>query len=68
MTSSWRSDTGSLACRWTEFGGNLQPKPLWMREIPEMQSSHLSPITDFAAHSPFGGASWFEPNLPRSAE
>lgn len=68
MTSAWRTDTGFLACRWSEFGGHLQPKPLWMREIPEMQSGHLCPLPDFAAHSPFGGPSWFEPDLPRSAE
>jgi hypothetical protein len=28
-----------------------------------MQGAYLPPVPDFASHSPFGGASWFQPHL-----
>jgi hypothetical protein len=36
-----------------------------MQEAFDIQGSYLEPITDFASHSPFGGAHWFERYTPR---
>jgi len=30
------------------------------QDAPDIQGSYLSPLPDFASHSPFGGPSWFE--------
>jgi hypothetical protein len=61
MKSSWQTDTGTLECRWSEFGQRVQYKAAWMQEASEIQGSYLPPLPDFASHSPFGGATWFFP-------
>jgi hypothetical protein len=38
----------------------VQYNPLWMQETSDIQCSYLPPAPDFASHSPFGGASWFQ--------
>jgi hypothetical protein len=69
MTSSWQTDIGHLACRWSEVGQYVQYNPSWMQETKDMQSGHLPPVPDFASHSPFGGPSWFQLRTPnRSSE
>jgi hypothetical protein len=60
MKSSWQTDTGILACRWFDLGQHAQYESAWMRESSEIQGSYLPPLPDFASHSPFGGASWFD--------
>ena len=60
MKSHWQTESGHLTCRWSEVGQRDQYNPGWMKEASEMQGSYLSPVPDFASHSPFGGASWFE--------
>jgi hypothetical protein len=60
MKSSWQTETGHLACRWSEIGQRAQYKPRWMQESSDMRSGYLPPVPDFASHSPFGGALWFE--------
>jgi hypothetical protein len=67
MRSSWETDTGHLARRWSEFGPLAQSTPEWMRSAGEMKAGYLQPIPDFASHSPFGGAYWFQP-LPAHPE
>jgi hypothetical protein len=59
MRSSWQTETGHLACRWSEAGQRVQYHPGWMQESSDVQSGYLPPIPDFASHSPFGGATWF---------
>jgi len=61
MQLSWLTETGHLACRWSEVGQRVQYNPRWMQETKEIQSGYLPPVTDFASHSPFGGATWFLP-------
>jgi hypothetical protein len=61
MESSWQTETGYLACRWSEVGPRLRYNPHWMQEASKTQSGYVPPITDFASHSPFGGATWFLP-------
>jgi len=60
MTSSWRSEKGHLACRWSgaaeDEGGGYRPQ--WMQGS-DIRGSYLPPLPDFAGHSPFGGPSWF---------
>jgi len=62
MKSSWQTETGHLACRWSEVGQRAQYNPRWMREASDIRGSYLPPVPDFASHSPFGGAFWFEPH------
>jgi hypothetical protein len=64
MNASWQSETGHLACQWSEVGQRTMYKLRWLQEAPSLQSGYLPPVPDFASHSPFGGASWF---LPASA-
>ena len=63
MRSSWQTETGHLACRWSEILERVQYDPRWMQESSDMQSGYLLPIPDFASHSPFGGAYWFQPHI-----
>lgn len=64
MKSSWQTQTGHLACRWSELERRAQYNPPWRQEASDIQSGYLPPVSDFAAHSPFGGASWFESHTP----
>lgn len=57
---SWQTETGHLASRWSEVGQRVDYKPQWMQETSNMQSGYLPRVPDFASHSPFGGAFWFE--------
>lgn len=61
MQSSWQTETGRLACRWSALGEPVSYRPTWMQEAAEVRV-YLAPIPDFASHSPFGGVSWFQPN------
>ena len=63
MTVSWQTETGHLACSWSEVGQRVQYDLRWMQGTPEIQSGYLPPLPDFASHSPFGGASWFQPHI-----
>jgi hypothetical protein len=62
MRSLWQFETRHLECPWSEVGQSVQYNPRWMQETSEAQSGYLSPLPDFASHSPFGGVSWFQPN------
>jgi hypothetical protein len=62
MRSSWQAEDGHLACRWSEVGQRVRYKPRWMQETSQIQSGYLPPLPDFASHSPFGGATWFQPH------
>ena len=62
MTSSWQSETGHLALRWTEVGQRDQYHPPWMLESSEAEGGHIPSLPDFSNHSPFGGVSWFQPD------
>ena len=55
MRSSWATETGHLACRWSEIGQRVQYNPRWMQEASDTQGSYLPPLPDFVIHSPFGG-------------
>jgi len=55
MMSSWQSEAGHLALRWSEFGQRDQYPPCWMLESSEPQSGYIPPLPDFANRSPFGG-------------
>jgi hypothetical protein len=58
---SWQIETGRLACHWSEVGSRPPYNPEWMQEATQIPSGYLSPIPDFATHSPFGGSnSWFQ--------
>jgi hypothetical protein len=58
MKTSWQSQTGSLACRWSEVGQCAVYHPRWFQDASDTQGSYLPSVPDFASHSPFGGAYW----------
>jgi hypothetical protein len=60
MKSSWQTETGHLACHWSEVGQRVLYDPRYLQVSSETHSSYLPPVPDFASHSPFGGASWFQ--------
>jgi hypothetical protein len=60
MNTSWKTQSGSLACNWAEAGDGPY-STAWMEDTPDAQGSHLEAVPDFASHSPFGGPTWFEP-------
>lgn len=62
MRLSWQAETGHFICHWSEVGQHVEYDPRWMREASDAQGGYLPPAPDFASHSPFGGASWFEPH------
>jgi hypothetical protein len=64
MKSSWQSESGHLACRWSEVGQRVRYNPPWMQETSDIQGGYLAPGPNFASKSPFGGASWFQPSPP----
>jgi hypothetical protein len=64
MNSSWLTQTGHLALRWSEVGSRTPYRPHWMQETPAIPGDLLLPVPDFASKSPFGGASWYQPWSP----
>jgi hypothetical protein len=55
---SWQIETGHLSCRWSAAGQHVEYNPVWMQEAKDIPSAYLTPVPDFASHSPFGGATW----------
>ena len=69
MNISWQTETGHLLCHWSGLVEHIQYNPRWMQETLASQTSYLPPLPNFAAKSPFGGASWFDPRaIYRKAE
>jgi hypothetical protein len=64
MKSSWQTETGHLECRWSAVAQLTPYNPPWMQEASNIHGSYLPPLPDFASHSPFGGATWFERYAP----
>ena len=63
MSSSWRTETGSLVCRWSEVGQPLLSSASVKSLASNSDCIYLPPlIVDFTGRSPFGGASWFQPH------
>ena len=60
MKISWQAEAGHLACNWSELSQRVPYNPVWMQEASEITSGYLPSLPDFASHSPFGGASWFQ--------
>ena len=60
MKTQWLSEKGRLACRWYDLGSRRHYDLRWMMENLDVRGNYLEPVPDFASHSPFGGASWFE--------
>jgi hypothetical protein len=62
MGSSWQTETGHLRLNWDEAGCDAEEISRPVVEGVDGGGSHLEPVPDFAAHSPFGGATWFYPD------
>ena len=65
MNRTWQVQAGHLSCSWSETGQRVAYNPCWMKEASEIPSGYLPPVPDFASHSPFGGAFWFQPIAAR---
>ncbi|NYF51200.1 hypothetical protein HDF12_001565 [Edaphobacter lichenicola] len=61
MKRSWETESGHLACSWSEEGQQVWYDLRWMQETSSIQGGYLLPVPDFASKSPFGGGSWFQP-------
>lgn len=61
MNSTWQTEAGRLALRWSDAGQRLPFDFSWAQDISATQTSYLPPNPDFCSHSPFGGASWYGP-------
>ena len=57
----WQIEKGRLVLKWSDSPTRQHYFPSWMREVESPPGSYLPPLPDFASHSPFGGAFWFEP-------
>jgi hypothetical protein len=58
---TWQTETGHLACRWSEARQHAQYTLYWMQEALDIHCGYLPPVPDFASHSPFGGTtSWLQ--------
>jgi hypothetical protein len=66
MKSRWGIESGQIALRWFDIGQPNDYKARWMEESSAAEGSYLTPIPDFASHSPFGGAYWFQARCGRS--
>ena len=60
MIRTWQIESGHLSCYWSETPQNVTYRPRWMEEASNVPSGHLPPVPDFASHSPFCGAFWFQ--------
>jgi len=65
MSRTWQVQAGHLSCNWSEAGQPIAYSPRWMTEASDIPSGYLPPLPDFASHSPFCGAFWFQPDAAR---
>ena len=65
MKRTWQVQGGHLLCCWSETRQGVAYNPLWMNEASNIPSGYLPPLPDFASHSPFCGAFWFQPDTAR---
>ena len=64
-----RTTLSGTCSSWSETGRRIAYNPDWMKEASEDPSGYLRPLPDFASHSPFCGASWFQLDaVPRESE
>ncbi len=63
MQSSWQTETGPLACHWSNGGQRRSYDSRWMQEAAGFEGHYLPPIPDFASHSPVYWPSWFQPSI-----
>ncbi|HEY1965026.1 MAG TPA: hypothetical protein VGG59_08850 [Acidobacteriaceae bacterium] len=63
MKTSWHEETGQLTLHWCGVGERILFDTSFAQETSSAQGSYLPPLPDFASHSPFGGPSWFQPDL-----
>jgi len=66
MNRTWQVQAGHLVCNWSDTGQRVVYRARWMEEAPDIPSGYLTPVPDFASHSPFC-ASWLTPS-PLGAE
>jgi len=70
VNSSWQMKDGHITCRWFGLMEREKYQSPWMQTRSNIQGSYLSPMPDFANHSPFGGpySFWFLPEHCRHPE
>ena len=67
MHRTWQLQGGHLLCVWSEVAQHVGYSARWMTEASDtdIPSGYLPPVPDFASHSPFCGAFWFQPDPAR---
>jgi hypothetical protein len=65
MNQRWQVESGHLLCHWSETGQRVAYSLGWMEETSCVPSGYLPSVPDFASHSPFCGAFWFQPDAAR---
>ena len=65
MDSLWQTAEGRLVRRWSEVEKRIPYTFDWDQQGSEVYCGYLPPVPDFASHSPFGAADWFEPHWVR---
>jgi hypothetical protein len=68
MSTNWKYETGHLVCKLSHAGQLSGFHPDWMKDEASGTDLHLTPTPNFAAHSPFGGATWFYPDPSASGQ
>ncbi|HZD48836.1 MAG TPA: hypothetical protein VE178_08820 [Silvibacterium sp.] len=60
MKTSWQTETGRLACRWSGAWERRDYNPPWIQQ--GSGDTNVSPLTpDFTMVSSFGSGEWFAP-------
>ena len=63
MDINWHTESGRLACRWSELQQRVPYNPGWMREGISTGAERSVPcFLDFRRFSGLGGRRWFEPD------
>lgn len=63
MNTNWHTESGRLACRWSELPQRVPYNPGWMREGTSTGAQPAAAcFLDFRRFSGLGGRRWFEPD------
>jgi hypothetical protein len=63
MNTTWHTENGRLACRWSELPQCVPYNPGWTQEGKTTVAVPATPsFLDFRRFSGLGGRRWFEPD------
>jgi hypothetical protein len=63
MNATWQTETGHLACRWSDLLQHVPHNPGWLQDgIPTGAEPAAPCYLDFRRFSGSGGRRWLEPD------